>query len=132
MSLRVSTSTLVTSACSGLMYAGVPRNCSKAVKTVLSVSRWSVVALAMPKVDHFGHCHAVVNGDQNVRWFDVPVDDPFLVSVLDCVANLHEEVQPLLRGQILLVAVLGDLGPAHQFHHKVWPAGLSSPRVMNF
>ncbi len=49
MSVRVSTFTPVIAACSGLMYAGVPISISKAVKSVLSVSRWFVVALAMPK-----------------------------------------------------------------------------------
>ena len=34
MSVRVSMSRLVRTACSGLMYAGVPMNCSKAVNSV--------------------------------------------------------------------------------------------------
>ena len=38
MSLRVSISSVLISACSGLMYAGVPINCSNAVKSVLSVN----------------------------------------------------------------------------------------------
>jgi hypothetical protein len=54
MSVRVSISRPLNSACSGLMYAGVPMNCSNAVNNVLSVSRWSVVALAMPKSITFG------------------------------------------------------------------------------
>ena len=48
MSLRVSTSRPLSSACSGLMYSGVPIICAKPVNSVLSVSCWPV-ALAMPK-----------------------------------------------------------------------------------
>jgi len=39
---------------------GRAMNCSKAVKTVLSVSCWSVVALAMPKSMTLGHPGAPV------------------------------------------------------------------------
>ena len=53
MSVRVSMSRLVISACSGLIYAGVPMNSSKAVKNVLSVSG-PAVALAIPKSIIFG------------------------------------------------------------------------------
>jgi len=60
MSLRVSMSNPLILACSGLIYAGVPMNCSSAVKTVLSVSVWPDVALAMPKINHLRYRHAVV------------------------------------------------------------------------
>ena len=53
MSLRVSTSMPLRSACSGLMYAGVPTKCPNAVNSVLSVNGASV-ALAMPKSMTFG------------------------------------------------------------------------------
>ncbi len=48
MSLRVSMSIPIGSACSGDMYAGVPMNCPISVNMVCSVSR-DCVALAMPK-----------------------------------------------------------------------------------
>ena len=47
MSLRASTSIPPSLACSGLMYAGVPMNCSNAVKSVFSVSL-PCVAFATP------------------------------------------------------------------------------------
>ena len=46
------------------------------------------------EVDHLRHRHSVVQGHQDVRRFDVPVDDPFLVGVLDGVADLNEQVEP--------------------------------------
>ena len=48
MSLRVSTSRPLSSACSGLMYSGVPISWAKPVKSVFSVSCWPI-ALATPK-----------------------------------------------------------------------------------
>ena len=49
MSLRVSMSIPLSSACSGLMYSGVPISSAKPVKSVLSVRLCWPVALAMPK-----------------------------------------------------------------------------------
>ncbi len=48
MSLRVSTSSPLISACSGLMYSGVPIIWAKPVNSVRSVSCWPI-ALATPK-----------------------------------------------------------------------------------
>ena len=48
MSLRVSMSTPESSACSGLMYSGVPMSWAKPVNMVFSVSCWPM-ALATPK-----------------------------------------------------------------------------------
>ena len=53
MSLRVSMSWAVISACSGLMYSGVPMSCPCSVKSVFSVSLWCK-ALATPKSITFG------------------------------------------------------------------------------
>jgi hypothetical protein len=47
--------------------------------------------------------HTVVDGHQNVRWLDVAVNDTLLVSVLDGLADLHEQVEPLARGELVLV-----------------------------
>jgi hypothetical protein len=60
---------------------------------------------------------------ENVRRLDVSMNDPLLVRVLNRAADLHEEVEPLLGGEITLVAVLGDADATHQFHHEVRPAG---------
>ncbi len=53
MSLRVSMSRPLISACSGLMYAGVPIICRCSVKSVRVVSS-ALVALAIPKSITFG------------------------------------------------------------------------------
>ena len=47
------------------------------------------------EVDHLRHGHAVVQCDQDVRRLDVAVDDALLVGVLDGLADLDEQFQPL-------------------------------------
>ena len=38
-------------------------------------------------------------------------------------------LQPFAGGKLVLIAVLGDLDPAHQFHDEVGPAGVGHARV---
>ena len=47
----------------------------------------------------------VGNRDEHVRRLQVPVDDAFLVRVLDAVAELDEQLQPLADRQTLAVAI---------------------------
>ena len=94
MSLRVSTSSPLSSACSGLMYSGVPTIWAKPVNSVLSVSCWPI-ALATPKSITLATGTAVVQRDQDVGRLEVAVDDPLLVGVLDRLADLDEQLQPL-------------------------------------
>ena len=74
------------------------------------------------EINHLGHRHAVMQRDEDVRRLDVAMDDPFLVRVLDGLADLDEQVEPFLGGEIILVAVVGDADAAHQFHHEIRPA----------
>ena len=82
----------------------------------------SDVAFGDAEVDHLGQRHAVVGGDKHVRGLEVTVDDALLVRVLHRLANLDEQVEPLPGGELVPLAVVGDLDPAHQFHHEVGPA----------
>ncbi len=83
-----------------------------------------VDGLGDAKINDFRHRHAVMKGDQNVRRFDIAVDDAFLVGMLNRAANLREQIEPLRRAQLVLVAVFGDPDPTDQFHDKVRPARL--------
>ena len=74
--------------------------------------------LGDPKIDHLGHRHTIVQSDQNVGGLDVAMDDPFLMRVLDGVANLYEQTQALPGIEFVLVAIIGDFDSANQFHHK--------------
>ena len=124
MSLRVSTSSRLISACSGLMYSGVPISCAKPVNSVFSVSCWPD-RLGHAEVDHLGHRRAVVQRDQDVGGLEVAVDDPFLMGVLHGLADRHEQLEPLARSKgCSSVAELGDRDAADQLHDEVGTARL--------
>jgi hypothetical protein len=61
------------------------------------------------EVDDLGHCHGIMQGDQDVRGLDVAVDDSLLMRVLDGLANLDEEIEPVARGKLGFVTILRDL-----------------------
>src|SRR5438105_7013582 len=62
-------------------------------------------------------------GHEYIRGLDVAMDNPFLMGVLDSLANLNEKLQPFFGGKIVLIAVVCDLDPAHQLHDKEGPSG---------
>ena len=47
--------------------------------------------LGQTEVDHFGHRPAVVQADQNIAGFQISVDHALGVSVLNSLADRHEE-----------------------------------------
>ena len=47
------------------------------------------------------------------------MNDSFLVRVLDSLADLNEQLEPLDRGKIILLAEVSDFDAADQFHDKV-------------
>src|SRR5579871_1660944 len=101
MSLRVSTSSPLICACSGLMYAGVPMSCELGKQGALGEPL--VDGLGDAEVDHLRHRFIVVHGDQHVTGLQVAVDDPFLVGVLQRGADLNEQLKPLAGGQLVFV-----------------------------
>lgn len=78
-----------------------------------------------------GPRETIVYRHPNVGGFDVVVNDPLLVRVLDGVANLDEQIEPLFRGAMSLVAVIGDPDASHRFHDEVESAGLGRPRIQH-
>ena len=95
------------------------------------VGQFAFDGLGDAEINHLRHRHAVVQRHQNVRRLDVAVNDPLLVRVLDGVANLDEQIQPLAGVEMVLVAVVGDFDAAHQFHDKVRPPGFRRARVQH-
>ena len=85
--------------------------------------------MATPPLAKGGRGGVLSNAHQHVPRLDVPVDDPLLVCVLYRMANIHEQIQPLLGGQSLLIAVLGDGYAGHVLHSEVRPALLRGPGV---
>ena len=96
MSLRVSMSSWFSSACSGLMYSGVPTIWPKLGEQRL-LGQLLAGRLGHAEVDHLGDRLAVVQRDQHVRRLEVAVDDPLLMGVLHRLADRDEQLQPLVE-----------------------------------
>ena len=62
----------------------------------------ALVALAMPKSMILGIGAPSCDGHEDVRGLEVAMDDALLVGVLDGLANLDEQVEPLLVVEIVL------------------------------
>src|SRR6266576_1130193 len=87
--------------------------------------------LGQAEINHLRHRLAVVQANQDVRGFEVPVNDAFLMSVLDRLANLAEQLESLLHGQPGIVAVRGKRNSLDILHHKEWPALLGQSAIEN-
>ena len=55
--------------------------------------------LGHAEINHLGHRLAVLQRHQDVRRLEVAVDDSLLVGVLNGLADLNEEGQPLLDAE---------------------------------
>ncbi len=88
-------------------------------------------SLGYTEVDYLWNRLVVLDGDENVRGFDVSVDDALLMRVLHPFTDLDEKLQPLLDGQTVLVAILGDGLTANQLHREVGSALVRRSRVVH-
>ena len=70
------------------------------------------------EINHLGHGHAVEERDEDVGRLDVPMDNPLLVGVLDGLADVDEQVEPLPGAEVGLIAVVGDADAADQLLTK--------------
>ena len=89
--------------------------------------------LAIPKSMIFGTGPSCPDpGDDDIGWLQVPVDDAFLVGVLDRRADLLKQSRddPEI-GRSLFIAVGGDGQPAGQFHDEVGTTRFGGSRIMN-
>jgi hypothetical protein len=59
------------------------------------------------------------------------MDDPLLMGMLDGVANLDEQIQPVFHAHAVLVAVIGDFDAIDQLHHEVRPASFGRTSIQN-
>ena len=110
------------------MYSGVPTRAPNWVKSVRSVSRWSI-ALATPKSITLGtgfpsmRVTSTFDGLMS-RWMI-----PLLMRVLDRPAHRDEQLEPMPGREPLPVAVLVDRDAVDQLHHEVRPAGVGGAGV---
>src|SRR5581483_7340287 len=70
------------------------------------------------EIDDLWQIDAVVFSDEHIGGLDVAMDNSLLVRVLDRMADLAEQIEPLPDAELMLVAIIGDPYPAHQFHHE--------------
>jgi len=59
------------------------------------------------------------------------MNDPLLVRVLNGVADLNEQLQPLFGIQLVFITVAGDGNAPHQFHDKEWSASFGGAGVQH-
>jgi hypothetical protein len=86
---------------------------------VLSVKRWSVVALAMPKSMTLGTGTPSWSATRMLEGLISRWMMPFLVRVLNGLADLNEKLQARHGAQVVLIAVIRDFDAAHQFHDEI-------------
>jgi hypothetical protein len=78
--------------------------------------------LGHAEVDHLWHGFAIVESDEHVGGFEIAMNDPLLVRVLNGVADGDEEFEPLPRRQSAFIAILGNWHPLDEVHDEVRPA----------
>ena len=115
MSARVSTSTPAVSACSGLMYAGVPTRLSPP-RAEHRHAELRPERLRDAEVDDLRLRPVVLVGHEHVRRLHVAMDHALLVRVLHRLADGDEELEPLRDREAARVAVLGDREAARELH----------------
>ena len=84
------------------------------------------------EVDHFWNWHTVLHGNQDIRRFEVAMDDALLMRVLHGLADLDKQLQPIRRRELMLIAVSRDRLTANQFHNKVGPSTFGGAAVVHF
>lgn len=70
------------------------------------VGRCGIEVLGDAKVCHFGHKLTIVLFDEDVRWFEIPVNDAVLVCVCHTADDADEEVCELLKVRPVLLDVV--------------------------
>src|SRR5947209_6240534 len=83
------------------------------------------------KINDFGHRHAVMHRDQNIRWLDVAMNDALVMRVLDRLADLDKQENALTNAEVVLLAIVGDLDAIYQLHDEIRPARHCAARVQH-
>ena len=81
------------------------------------------------KINYLGHRDSFTLRDQDIRRFQIAMDDPFLMRVLYAAAHRYEKFQALPHRKLLALAVIGKLLSHDQLHHKEGPACVRCPDV---
>src|SRR5262245_28725430 len=82
-----------------------------------------------PEVDDLRHRPPIALGHEQVRGFEVTVDDALVMRVLHAVADFEEQRQALAQIEALRVAVRGEWHARHVLHREVRPPLLCRPGI---
>ena len=93
--------------------------------------QWLTKSLGHPKVNNLWNSLLALNAYLYVRRLNIAVNYPFLVGMLDGLTYLHKQLETLLDGELLAVAVLGDGYTLDVFHHKIGSARVSRSGIIN-
>ncbi len=131
MSLRVSTSSCVDANLLGCHVEwGTDDRAESRVKSSIGQRGGRVQCLGQAEVNDFGHRLAVVFGDQQVAGFQVAVDDPFLMRVLDGRADPHKQFEAGRDAEPAAIAVFSQRPALHQLHDEIRTAAADSARLV--
>ncbi len=89
-------------------------------------------SLRNAEVDDLDDRFTVMERDQNVRRFQIAMDDPLLMSMLNRSANVSEQLHPLAGRQTIPVAEFRDIDALNEFHNEVWPSTVLGLTYENF
>ena len=96
------------------------------------LQRFGPHGLGDAEVDDLRHGQSAVSGDENVRGLEVAVDDALLMRVLDCLADMNEQPQPLLQSWAGPGAPACDRLAVNELHRKVRPPVSGGPGLQQF
>jgi hypothetical protein len=88
--------------------------------------------LGNAEINYLRHRYSVMVGHKNVGRFDVPMDDAFLMRVLNGLAHVDEKLLSLLGVESLLVTETGYGNSLDQLHHEIRPARIGGAGSQNF
>ena len=60
------------------------------------------------EIDNLRNRAAVFYGDQNVSGLDVTMDDPFLMGMVNRLADLDKQIEPVADTEAVAITVVGD------------------------
>ena len=93
------------------------------------MSQGPLEGLGDAKVDDLRHRFSLVGHHQDVGGLQVPVNDPFLVGVMNGGADMDVKLQPLIQRELMAGCVGRDRASSDELHHEVGSPSLGLTRI---